>query len=84
VQVDWFKRRDGARLPLGAIAELAAAAAAEGGGPVGVMLHHAIMDEGELRAGGDLLTLLAAHDRARCLRMRDALREAAPASRGPA
>jgi hypothetical protein len=48
------------------------------------MLHHAVMDEDELWAGGDLLTLLAAHDLARCLRMRDALREVAPASRGPA
>jgi hypothetical protein len=83
VPVDWFKRRDGDRLSLEAIAGLAAGAA-ERGGPVGVMLHHAVMDEDELRAAGDLLTLLAAHDLARCLRMRDALREVAPASRGPA
>ncbi len=76
VQVDWSKRRDGVRLPPGAIAELAAAAA-ERGGPVGTMLHHAVMEESDLRAAGELLTLLARHDRARCLRMRDSLREAA-------
>jgi len=76
VHVDWSGRRDGVRLPLEPIAELAAAAV-ERGGPVGIMLHHAVMDENELQAVGELLTLLAGHDLARCLRMRDSLREAA-------
>jgi hypothetical protein len=75
VHVDWFKRRDGALLPLDAISQLAAAATRRGG-PVGIMLHHAVMDEHELEALGELLALLAGHDRARCVRMRDVLEEA--------
>jgi hypothetical protein len=71
VSVDWFKRRDGTRLPPDAIAELAAAAVGRGG-PVGVMFHHADMDRAELEAAGELLTVLAEHERTRCVRMRDA------------
>ena len=76
VHVDWFKRRDRVHLPLETIAELAAAAA-EHGGPVGIMFHHPLMDEHELRATDELLSLLAGHDLARCVRMRDAAEEAA-------
>lgn len=71
VSVDWLKRRNGARLPHGAIAELAAGAV-EREGPVGVMLHHAEMDGAELEAAGELLQVLAAHERTTCVRMRDA------------
>jgi hypothetical protein len=67
--VDWLKRRKGERLPPEAIAELAAAAV-ERGGPVGVMFHHAEMDRAELDAAAELLTLLAGHEHARCVRMR--------------
>ena len=70
VSVDWLKRRDGARLPHEAIAELAARAV-EGGGPVGVMLHHPAMDRAELDAAAELLAVLAEHERTTCVRMRD-------------
>jgi len=70
VSVDWLKRRNGARLPHEAIAELAAGGV-ERGGPVGVMLHHAEMDGAELAAAGELLRVLAAHERTTCVRMRD-------------
>jgi hypothetical protein len=36
-----------------------------GGGPVGVMLHHAQIDPGGRAAIGELLALLAAHPAAR-------------------
>jgi hypothetical protein len=74
VHVDWFKRRDGARLPLEAIAEIAAVAV-ERGGPVGMMFHHAEMDARELETAADLLRVLA--ERTRCVRMREAVRASA-------
>ena len=63
VSVDWFARRHGERL---SPAELGGriAASIDGGAPVGVMFHHAIMDAGDLRRTTDLLTLLADHERA--------------------
>ena len=69
VHVDWFKRRDGKRLPPAEVAAIAARAV-EGGGPVGVMLHHAEMDAAERAGAAELLELLAGHERVRCLRMR--------------
>lgn len=39
--------------------------------PVGLMLHHALMDECERKSVGELLFLLAGHDRAQCRLMRD-------------
>ena len=69
VSVDLLKRRNGARLPVERIAEIAATAVRRGG-PVGVMLHHAEMDRREMEAAADLLKTLAGHDRARCVRMR--------------
>lgn len=68
IGVDWLKRHGGARLPPEAIAGLAAAAV-ERGGPVGVMFHHAEMDRPELEAAAELLTVLAEHERTRCVRM---------------
>lgn len=65
VTVDWFARVKGVRLsPYGLSSRLAAAAAS--GAPVGVMFHHAIMDECERRRAGELLDLLARHENARC------------------
>jgi peptidoglycan/xylan/chitin deacetylase (PgdA/CDA1 family) len=81
VGVDWFKRRHGVRLPRRAIAEIAAAAV-ERGGPVGVMFHHAEMDRSELETAAELLTVLAEHERTRCVRMTDAAR-GCDAQRGP-
>ena len=72
VHVDWLKRRDGRRLPRAGVARIAAAAVKRGG-PVGVMLHHAAMDEGERAAAWELLALLAGHDGARCVPMRVAV-----------
>jgi hypothetical protein len=45
------------------------ARAAARGGPVGVMLHHAVMDEASLDALSALLALVARHPHARCARM---------------
>jgi hypothetical protein len=63
VTIDWFAHRKGVRLTLAELGERIAANVAAGG-PVGVMLHHAITDDDELAAVGELLTLVAGHDRA--------------------
>jgi hypothetical protein len=75
VQVDWLQRRKGERLSRAAVGELLAARAAEPA-PLGVMLHHAVMDGDDMDAVGELLDLVAVHDRARCLTMAAALGEA--------
>jgi hypothetical protein len=64
VHVDWFAHRKGVRLSRGELGA-ALAAAARGGGPVGVMLHHALMDAAERQTLGDLLAVLSASGRAR-------------------
>ena len=66
VHIDWFARRKGVRLTR---AELGPAIAAEArrGGPVGIMLHHAIMDRAERDGVAELLAVLA--ERARAARM---------------
>jgi hypothetical protein len=67
VTVDWFARRKGVRLSLDEVgAQLARAASVSSAAPVGVMLHHALMDEGEMRRADELLGLLAGHPNARC------------------
>ena len=71
VSVDMLKRRHGARLPVEQIAAIAAAAVKRGR-PLGVMLHHAEMAQGEMEVAAELLKTLAEHDRARCVRMRSA------------
>jgi len=63
VAIDWFAHRHGERLSPHALGDRIAAAIAAGG-PVGLMFHHAIMDAGERRRAGELLDLLAGHDRA--------------------
>jgi hypothetical protein len=60
VSVDWFARRKGqplTRVELG----LALAGAAASSRPLGVMFHHAVMDEDERAAAAELLDLLAEH-----------------------
>jgi hypothetical protein len=65
--VDWsFAKRRGSRLTWTELGELAAQWA-RGGGPVGVNLHHAVMDSGELALLDELCGLLAGHESARCL-----------------
>jgi predicted deacetylase len=66
VRIDWVRLAPevrGARL----------AEAIRAGGPVGLMFHHAVMERGE---AGDLLGLIAGHERARPLSMMEAAREA--------
>jgi peptidoglycan/xylan/chitin deacetylase (PgdA/CDA1 family) len=63
VRVDWFKKRKGARLGREAWGALLADEV-RGGGRVGVMLHHAEMDEGELEALGELLAAIGGDGRA--------------------
>jgi hypothetical protein len=68
ITIDWFANRKGIRLGATELgAELAAGIGA--GEPVGMMLHHALMDQEELQACGELLKLLAAHDNADCYLM---------------
>jgi hypothetical protein len=68
VQVDWFAKRKGVMLGRDAIGEQLAARAGEPA-PLGVMLHHAEMDTEDLTAMSELLDLICAHQRARCLSM---------------
>ena len=65
VRVDWFARRKGVRLNAGQLGELIAHAVRDAE-PIGVMFHHALMDVDERRAAGELLALVAAHNRAQC------------------
>jgi Polysaccharide deacetylase len=59
VRVDWVKPERSQLL----------ADAIPAGGPCGVMFHHAVMDDGDMRSVGELLELVAGHDRVRCVRM---------------
>ncbi|HEX8163423.1 MAG TPA: hypothetical protein VF538_16245 [Pyrinomonadaceae bacterium] len=82
VTVDWFARRKGVRLnPAEVGAQLARAA--ESAAPVGVMLHHALMDDEEMRRADELLRLLAAHANARCSLMSALAPESFPAAARP-
>jgi hypothetical protein len=74
VRVDWFAKHKGERLRLNKIGELIASAINEAE-PVGLMFHHALMDEGERKSVSELLILLAAHDRAQCRLMHDIVLE---------
>jgi len=68
IQVDWFAKRKGVPLGRAAVGEQLAARAAEPA-PLGVMLHHAEMDTEDLTAMSELLDVVCAHERARCLSM---------------
>ncbi|HEY6748812.1 MAG TPA: hypothetical protein VI357_24235 [Mycobacteriales bacterium] len=60
ITVDWFGSRKGVRWTPYELADRLAAAV-RSGRPVGVMLHHAVTDRGELTALGALLALLSTH-----------------------
>jgi hypothetical protein len=78
VGVDWFAHRHGERLsPLDLGHRIAKAI--ESGPPVGVMFHHAVMDGAEMHRAGELLGLLAGHERVRAALMMETL--SAPAVR---
>jgi hypothetical protein len=74
VQVDWFAKRKRVMLGRAAVGEHLAARAVEPA-PLGVMLHHAEMEDEDMAAVGDLLDLLCAHESARCLAMAAVLEE---------
>ncbi len=61
VSFDWFAKRKGVRLSLEEAGALLADRVKESTGPVGLMFHHALMDEVEMKAAGELLSLLAGH-----------------------
>jgi hypothetical protein len=70
VSIDWFGHRKGVRLTPDEIGEsLSKGAAAQA--PVGVMLHHALVDDEERQRIGELLELVSSHSRAHCRLMRD-------------
>ena len=74
VQVDWLAKRRGVPLGRDAVGEQLAARAAEPA-PLGVMLHHADMDMEGLTAISELLDVIGAHERARCLSMAAVVQE---------
>ncbi len=74
ISVDWFAHRKRVRLTSDEFGSLFAAAVRELPA-VGVMLHHAVMDDFEFRRLGQLLQLVSTHSQARCVLMKDAIRE---------
>ena len=64
VQVDWFAHRKRVRLTRDQLAQRIATAI-RGAQPVGLMFHHALMDEAELGDAASLLRLVAGHPSAR-------------------
>ena len=65
VRIDWLAKRKGLRLNLDQMGALIADAIKDSE-PVGIMFHHALMDGGERDSAGELLALLAAHNKAQC------------------
>jgi hypothetical protein len=74
VSIDWLKRWHGVRLDINEIGN-ALAVAASGSFPVGVMLHHAAMNEADRERLKELLTLLASHRQAQCRLMTSVISE---------
>jgi hypothetical protein len=73
VHVDWFAKVRRQRLPRPAWASLAAGRLAAAAAPVGIMLHHAEMDDDEFEACEALLRTVAGHHNVRLVRMNTAL-----------
>lgn len=74
VAIDWFAHRKHVRLSADELGQ-AISAAVSSPAPVGVMLHHAVMDDEERNRLGELLELLSSHSQANCRLMRDLVRE---------
>ena len=70
VAIDWFAKRKQAPLTPNEIGQLLANAATCGA-PIGVMLHHAIMNDAERERLGQLLKLLSSHPQVQCVSMRE-------------
>jgi hypothetical protein len=73
VRIDWFAKRKGVRLNTDQLGTLIADTVRDAK-PVGVMFHHALMDRDEIRVAGELLALVAAHNRAQCQLMQSLVR----------
>ena len=73
VHVDWFAKTKAGRLTRAAWSSLAAGCLAAATSPVGIMLHHAQMDDDEFDACEALLRTVAGHPNLRLLPMRTAL-----------
>ena len=70
VSIDWFGHRKGVRLTPNEIGD-SLSKAASSQAPVGVMLHHALIDDDERQRIGELLALLSSHSQVSCRLMRD-------------
>ena len=79
VAVDWFAHRKGVRFTVRDLGH-ALGTAASSKTSIGVMLHHALMDEEERTRLGELLNVLASHSQAACVLMRDLTRNSGAVS----
>lgn len=79
VDLDWCKPMDGAPASDDSLDQRLAAALAQFGA-VGLMLHHAVMDDAERARLAPLLALLASHPGVQCRLMRDCVPAAQPGS----
>ncbi len=77
VRIDWFAKRKSERLSYPCLGKQIAEALVERQ-PVGIMLHHAVMDETELFRLGQLLAVFSAHANASCRQMKALAEEAWP------
>ena len=75
VEVDWLKKCRGVRVDPEQIGD-SLVSAASGGGSVGVMLHHAVMDEDDRERTHELLDVLSSHANAECVLMRTIISDA--------
>jgi hypothetical protein len=69
---DWLLKRKGVRVTPDVWAGEFATAIAAADAPLGVMLHHAVMDDSDRKALGAVLTLLRNHSSVHAVRMREA------------
>lgn len=74
VSIDWFGQRKQVRLTPHELGD-ALGTAVGSRSPVGVMLHHALVNDDEREMIGELLKLLSSHPHARCRLMRDIVTE---------
>jgi hypothetical protein len=74
ISVDWFAHRNGFRLTTDELGSLFTTAV-RNQPAVGVMFHHALMDDYEFQRLRQFLQFAASHPQVRCVFMRDAVRE---------
>ena len=73
ISVDWFGKRNGARLSFECLGALLANVVKERQQPVGIMLHHQLMSVDERDRLGDLLLLVSTHRQVHCKLMTEFL-----------